>query len=89
MVIIRILFNRYGDAVRELDDSVGRILLKLKNLGIANNTFVFFSSDNGAALVSKTTGVKTLNTELQSNLSKGMVTFRHWSTDCLVQSDPF
>ena len=64
MVIIRILFNRYGDAVRELDDSVGRILLKLKDLGIANNTFVFFSSDNGAALASKTRGVKTLNIEL-------------------------
>ena len=89
MVIIRILFNRYGDAVRELDDSVGRILLKLKDLGIANNTFVFFSSDNGAALVSKTRGVKTLNIELQSNLSKGIVTFRDWSTDCLVQFDPF
>ena len=89
MVTIRILFDRYGDAVRELDDSVGRILLKLKDLGIANNTFVFFSSDNGAALVSKTRGVKTLNIELQSNLSKGIVTFRDWSTDCLVQFDPF
>ncbi|CAH3139558.1 unnamed protein product [Porites lobata] len=46
----------YGDAVRELDDSVGRILLKLKDLGIANNTFVFFSSDNGAALASAARG---------------------------------
>ncbi|XP_078367421.1 N-acetylgalactosamine-6-sulfatase-like [Oculina patagonica] len=46
----------YGDAVRELDNSVGRILQKLKDLGISNNTFVFFSSDNGAALVSKARG---------------------------------
>ncbi|KAJ7374779.1 hypothetical protein OS493_005129 [Desmophyllum pertusum] len=47
---------KYGDAVRELDDSVGRILQKLKDLGISNNTFVFFSSDNGAALYSKVRG---------------------------------
>ncbi|XP_020617338.1 N-acetylgalactosamine-6-sulfatase-like [Orbicella faveolata] len=46
----------YGDAVRELDDSVGRILQKLINLGISNNTFVFFSSDNGGALYAKTKG---------------------------------
>lgn len=47
---------RYGDAVRELDDSVGRILQRLNDLDIANNTFVFFTSDNGAALTSKTRG---------------------------------
>ncbi|CAH1779358.1 unnamed protein product [Owenia fusiformis] len=43
----------YGDAVRELDDSVGAILETLHDLDIADNTFVFFSSDNGGALVSK------------------------------------
>lgn len=48
--------GRYGDAVMELDDSVGQILSLLKSLGVDNNTFVFFTSDNGAALVSKTTG---------------------------------
>ena len=42
--------------MRELDDSVGKILQKLQDLGIANNTFVFFSSDNGAALVSRVQG---------------------------------
>nr|XP_002736267.2 PREDICTED: N-acetylgalactosamine-6-sulfatase-like [Saccoglossus kowalevskii] len=40
----------YGDAVMELDYGVGQILGKLKELQIENNTFVFFSSDNGAAL---------------------------------------
>ncbi|XP_070575567.1 N-acetylgalactosamine-6-sulfatase-like [Ptychodera flava] len=40
----------YGDAVRELDFGVGQILDKLRSLNIDNNTFVFFSSDNGAAL---------------------------------------
>ncbi|XP_007531961.1 N-acetylgalactosamine-6-sulfatase [Erinaceus europaeus] len=44
--------GRYGDAVREIDDSVGEILRLLQDRGIANNTFVFFTSDNGAALSS-------------------------------------
>ncbi|XP_034048192.1 N-acetylgalactosamine-6-sulfatase isoform X1 [Thalassophryne amazonica] len=44
--------GRYGDAVMELDDSVGQILLQLRVLGIENNTFVFFTSDNGAAVSS-------------------------------------
>lgn len=42
----------YGDAVREIDDSVGKILRHLQKLGISENTFVFFTSDNGAALIS-------------------------------------
>ena len=40
----------------ELDSGVGRILQKLVDLKIDNNTFVFFSSDNGAALYSKING---------------------------------
>lgn len=44
--------GRYGDAVMELDNSVGQILAQLISLGIEKNTFVFFTSDNGAALVS-------------------------------------
>ncbi|KAF6288105.1 galactosamine (N-acetyl)-6-sulfatase [Rhinolophus ferrumequinum] len=44
--------GRYGDAVREIDDSVGKILSLLQDLRITENTFVFFTSDNGAALIS-------------------------------------
>ncbi len=33
----------------ELDYGVGQILSKLRQLGIQDNTFAFFSSDNGAA----------------------------------------
>uniref|UniRef100_A0A0B6ZYD5 N-acetylgalactosamine-6-sulfatase n=1 Tax=Arion vulgaris TaxID=1028688 RepID=A0A0B6ZYD5_9EUPU len=46
----------YGDAVRELDYGVGRILEALQNTGIDNNTLVFFTSDNGAATYAKTMG---------------------------------
>ena len=38
----------YGDAVAELDWSVGQVLAKLKELGLDENTLVLFSSDNGA-----------------------------------------
>jgi len=47
---------RYGDAVMELDAGVGEILNKLRQLKIDRNTFVFFSSDNGAATYAFTEG---------------------------------
>jgi len=37
----------YGDAVQELDWSTGQIMAKLRELGIAENTLVVFTSDNG------------------------------------------
>ncbi len=37
----------YGDAVEELDWSVGEILAALKRLGLDKDTLVVFSSDNG------------------------------------------
>ncbi|CAM9487350.1 unnamed protein product [Lampetra fluviatilis] len=42
----------YGDAVREIDAAVGRILSELRSRRLDTNTFVFFTSDNGAALMS-------------------------------------
>lgn len=41
--------NRYGDAIQEIDWSVGQILEQLERLGISENTLVIFTSDNGAA----------------------------------------
>ncbi|MBG87587.1 MAG: arylsulfatase [Verrucomicrobiales bacterium] len=38
------------DAIEEVDWSVGQILKTLKSLGIAKNTLVLFTSDNGAAV---------------------------------------
>jgi len=39
--------GKFGDNMREMDDSIGQIIAKIKQLGIDNNTFVFFTSDNG------------------------------------------
>ena len=39
--------GRYGDAVQEIDWSVGRILAVLAEQGIDENTVILFASDNG------------------------------------------
>ena len=41
-------YGLYADGMMELDYVVGEMLKKLKDLGIANNTIVLFTSDNGA-----------------------------------------
>ena len=41
----------YGDAVEELDWSVGQVLDTLRSEGLAENTVVVFSSDNGPWLI--------------------------------------
>jgi len=44
--------SSYGDALIEIDEGVGRILDTIRNnKTLFDNTFVFFTSDNGAALV--------------------------------------
>lgn len=37
----------YGDTVEELDGSVGAVIAALRAAGVAENTLVFFTSDNG------------------------------------------
>ena len=37
----------YGDVLEEFDDAVGRILKALEETGVAENTLVIFTSDNG------------------------------------------
>jgi arylsulfatase A-like enzyme len=41
----------YGDAVEELDWSVGQVLNTLRREGLAEQTLVFFTSDNGPWLI--------------------------------------
>jgi arylsulfatase A-like enzyme len=39
-----------GDAIQELDDTVGQVLAALERQGLPNETLVIFSSDNGGVL---------------------------------------
>jgi arylsulfatase A-like enzyme len=43
-------FGLYADGMMELDWEVGEILKKIDDLGIADNTIVLFTSDNGAEI---------------------------------------
>lgn len=43
-------FPTYAAMVKSVDDSVGRILAELKQLGIEDSTVVVFTSDNGGAI---------------------------------------
>lgn len=45
--------SAYGDAIKEIDNAIGDILNLVTELKIANRTLVIFTSDNGAALVSR------------------------------------
>lgn len=45
-------YGLYADAMMELDWEVGALLKKLDDLGIADNTIVVFTSDNGAEIFS-------------------------------------
>jgi arylsulfatase A-like enzyme len=42
-------YGLYADGMKELDDDVGELLQLLDELGVADNTIVMFSTDNGAA----------------------------------------
>ncbi|MDE0915788.1 MAG: sulfatase [Planctomycetota bacterium] len=41
----------YGDVINEIDYSVGRVLDTIERLGLAKNTYVIFTSDNGPWLI--------------------------------------
>ncbi len=42
--------------ISSMDESIGRILASLKELGIENDTLVVFTSDNGPEVGAGTTG---------------------------------
>ncbi len=52
-------YGLYADGMMELDDIVGRLLKKLEDLGIADNTIVVFTTDNGAEIFSWPDGGNT------------------------------
>ena len=40
--------SKYADSIVELDTRIGRIVDKLQELGLAENTLIFYTTDNGA-----------------------------------------
>jgi len=52
-------YGLYADGMMELDHVVGELLKKIDDLGIADNTIVLFTSDNGAEIMSWPDGGNT------------------------------
>ena len=50
----------YSDVIRELDWSVGQVLAKLRQTGLDERTFVFFTSDNGATFGGHNGGLRAM-----------------------------
>eukprot|EP01084_Bolivina_argentea_P289015 496189_1 len=46
----------FGDAEAEMDYNIGLIMQYIKDIGVYNETFVFFSSDNGPSLARESRG---------------------------------
>ena len=58
--------KRFASSVRRIDNSLGDILQLLRDLGIAENTLVVFSSDNGPHNESYITGAQHTPTSFKS-----------------------
>ena len=52
-------YGLYADGMMELDDVVGRLLKKLDDLGVADNTIIVFTTDNGPEIMSWPDGGNT------------------------------
>ena len=53
----------YADVIRELDFSIGRVFEKLRQLGIDDDTFVIFTSDNGPWYGGSTGGLRGMKSK--------------------------
>src|SRR4030095_9629616 len=70
----------YPDGMVELDGYVGQLLTKLDNLGVAENTAVVFTTDNGAELLSWPDGGSTpFRGEKDTNWEGG------WRIPCVMR----
>lgn len=49
--------GKYGDFIKELDHSTGRIMQAIRDAGLDNNTLVVFTSDNGPTRFGSTGGL--------------------------------
>jgi arylsulfatase len=65
-----------ADGMTELDDNIGKLLKKLDDLGIANNTIVVFTTDNGAELMTWPDGGSTPFREKKRPIGKEHTVFQ-------------
>jgi arylsulfatase len=68
----------YPDGMAEHHGQVGRLLKKLDDLGIANNTIVVYSTDNGAETMSWPDGGTTIFHGEKNTNWKAPIVSRRW-----------
>lgn len=61
----------YAANVQSLDDSIGRIMQKLKELGLDKNTIIVFTSDNGGVSTTRGGMTQTPTSNLPLRFGKG------------------
>ena len=70
-----------------MDYGVGVILDLLKSQGVAENTLVFFSSDNGGALYAKEMGVCAMETSIVRECTVNSLMFTGINV-CVFETKP-
>ena len=70
----------YGDVISEIDWSVGQILQKLDELGLDENTIVFFTSDNGPQVWEGSESGWVWTPENDGRETRGEIGYRSGST---------
>ncbi|KAM7003481.1 LOW QUALITY PROTEIN: arylsulfatase A [Tautogolabrus adspersus] len=50
------LRGKFGDALLEIDNTIGNVLTTLEKTGVINNTLIFFTADNGPELMRMSRG---------------------------------
>jgi arylsulfatase A-like enzyme len=69
----------YPDGMVEHDGQVGQLLKKLDDLGIANNTIVIYTTDNGAETFTWPDGGTTpFRGEKNTNWGRAAIAYPHW-----------
>ncbi len=80
----------YPDGMVEHDGQVGQTLKKLDDLGIANNTIVIYTTDNGAETFSWPDGGTTPFRARRTPTGKAAIASRRWSAGpgwCLARTE--
>lgn len=68
--------GRYGDAVQEVDNTIGSIYAAVDKAGITENTLTFFTADNGPWLQKKLAGGSAgINRSLSTSLTHCFIGF--------------
>jgi len=74
--------KEYASMVKMLDDNVGEIKQKLRELGLLENTILIFTADNGHELYYKKPGKVSKYKKLKSNIKIDNIKHKYYTSTC-------